>query len=312
VSDQLRHARAGLGVVTVDRNILAIGGFEIDESDVATVFDVVESRKVSGIGVWREVAPMPTSRDNFAAAVLRGQVYVAGGIGAVDTLAVVEVYNPKTGKWTTRKPLPRPRGASGAAVLGGLLYVAGGAFPVGVDDEEITNSMVVYDPGKNTWRTVAPMPTARIQLRLVAAGRYLYAIGGRGGPGNGMSMTTVERYDPRSDSWRIMAPMRERRAAPCVVETTVGNRHVLVVVAGAQFSVTGELLNGLRTTEVYDLATGRWKRIAPLLPTVRASLGCAVDADGAILAIGGGTRVGDVTVFLRNVDALLLKPRDIQ
>jgi hypothetical protein len=46
---------------------------------------------------------MPTARDNFATAVLRGQVYVAGG--------------------------------------------------------------------------PAPMPTARIQLWLVAAGRYLYAIG---------------------------------------------------------------------------------------------------------------------------------------
>lgn len=119
-------------------------------------------------------------------------------------------------------------------------------------------------------------------------------------------------YDPDKDSWRTMAPMHERRAAPCVVETTVGNRHVLVVVAGAQFSAAGQFVNGLRTTEIYDLATGRWQRIAPLLPVVRASLGCAVDVDGAILAIGGGTRVGDAPAFLQNVDALLLKPRDIQ
>jgi hypothetical protein len=65
-------------------------------------------------------------------------------------------------------------------------------------------------------------------------------------------------YDPDRNSWRAVAPMRERRAAPCVVETTVGDRQVLVVVAGAQFSVAGDFRNGLRTTEVYDLTTGRW------------------------------------------------------
>jgi hypothetical protein len=32
--------------------ILIIGG--LDDSDVVTVFDAVESRKVSGTGVWRE------------------------------------------------------------------------------------------------------------------------------------------------------------------------------------------------------------------------------------------------------------------
>lgn len=300
----LRHARAGLGVVTVDRHLLAIGGFV-----GMTPFAVVEARKLSGAGVWHDLAPMRTPRDNLATAVLRGQVYAAGGIDTVGITEVVEAYDPKTGQWTTRKPLPRPRAAAGASVIGGLLYVAGGVFPVGDEEGEVTNSMVVYNPDRNTWRTAAPMPTAREQVRLVAAGRYLYAIGGRG---TGPSLATVERYDPRSDSWRTLAPMHERRAAHCVVKTTIGARHVLVVVAGAQFSATGEFVNGLRTTEIYDLATGRWKLIDPLLPIVRASLGCAVDAAGAVLAIGGGTRAGDEDIFVRNVDALFLKPRDIR
>jgi N-acetylneuraminic acid mutarotase len=294
----LRYPRAGLGVVTVGRDILAIGGFNFPAPGAVREFDVVESRKVSGPGLWHKVAPMRTARDNFAAAVLGGRVYVAGGFGKAGDLADVEVYDPRTGRWTARKPLPQPRNAPGAAMFGGLLYVAGG-----VVDEQITNTMIVYDPGRNSWRTVAPMRTPRAQMRLVAAGRYLYAIGGRG---DGMSFTAVEPYDPRSNSWRTMAPMRERRAAPCVVATTAGDRHVLVVVAGAQFSATGTFVTGLRTTEVYDIATGRWRHIAPLLPVVRASFGCAVDADGAILAIGGGTTVDGGTVFLDDVDALPL------
>ena len=306
----LRHARAGLGVVTVDRHILAIGGVV-----EPTPFSFVESRRVSGAGVWHDLAPMPTPRDNLATAVLRGQVYAAGGIDTVGITAVVEAYNPRTGRWTTRKSLPRPRAGAGAAVVGGLLYVAGGDFPVGNDAGQVTNSMVVYDPDRNSWRRAAPMPTARSQVRLVAAGRYLYAIGGSGGSGPGgagPSLTTVERYDPRTNSWRSSPSMHEPRGAPCVVETEVGNRHVLVVVAGVLRSATGEFVDGLRTTEVFDLATGRWKLIDPLLPVVRGSLGCAVEANGAILAIGGGTHVGGVFIFLPNVDALLLKPRDIR
>ena len=51
---------------------------------------------------------------------------------------------------------------------------------------------------------VAPMPTVRERLRLVASGRYLYAIGGFDLAGE--SLTTVERYDPKSNSWATIPP----------------------------------------------------------------------------------------------------------
>jgi hypothetical protein len=50
----LRQARGGLGVAKVGRQILVIGGFEGDN-----VFDVVEARRVTGSGRWRDLAPMP-------------------------------------------------------------------------------------------------------------------------------------------------------------------------------------------------------------------------------------------------------------
>ena len=69
----LRHARGGLGVAEVGRHILAIGGF-----DDATVFDVVEARRVKGRGTWRELAPLPTARANLATAEVGGLVYAVG------------------------------------------------------------------------------------------------------------------------------------------------------------------------------------------------------------------------------------------
>jgi hypothetical protein len=303
----LRHARGGLGVATVGRQILAIGGFDED-----TTFDVVEARRVSGTGRWRDLAPLPTARVNLATAEVGGLVYAVGGLDDVDNSDVVETFNPTTGRWATSVPLPQPRVAPGAAGLGGLLYVAGGEVKLAADTYEITNSVLVYDPEQNAWRSVAPMPTARFRLRLVASGHYLYAIGGAAP--TGQSLTTVERYDPTSDSWTTMNPMVESRVLPCAVETKVGHRRVLVVVGGFEFSAEGIPVDRRRTTEVFDPDTGRWTLLEILLPIGRGSHDCATEVDGTVLAIGGITRVvGDNTnIYLANVDALSLKPRDLR
>jgi N-acetylneuraminic acid mutarotase len=305
----LRHARGGLGVATVGGQILAIGGF-----DETNIFDAVEARRVSGSGRWRELAPLPTARANLATAEVGGLVYAIGGLDDVDVdnSDVVETFNPRTGRWATSVPLPQPRAFAGAAGLGGLLYVAGGEVKLAPDTYEVTNSVVVYDPKQNTWQSVAPMPTIRQRLRLVASGRYLYAIGGFDLAGQ--SLTTVERYDPKSNSWATMNPMVESRALPCTVETKVGNRRVLVVVGGFVFAPGGVLIGARRTTEVFDPHTGRWTPLDVLLPIARGSHDCATEADGTVLAIGGITRrvVEDPNIYLANVDALSLKPRDLR
>jgi hypothetical protein len=229
-------------------------------------------------------------------------VYAIGGIGqAENTLDVVETFDPRSGRWTTSLPLPQPRAAPGAAGLGGLLYVAGGEVQLAADTFEVTNSVLVYDPKQHIWRSVAPMPTARTRLRLVALGRYLYAIGGQPDPA-GPSLTTVERYDPKSNRWITMTPMVQSRYLPCAVETRVGHRRVLVVVGGFD-------PDARRTTEVFDPDTGRWTLLDVLLPIGRGTHDCATEADGTVLAIGGANGAG---VFLANVDALSLKPRDLR
>jgi N-acetylneuraminic acid mutarotase len=311
----LQLARGGLGAVTVGGSILAIGGF-----DGVNVFDAVELRRAAGTGKWRYLEPMPTARADLATAVLGGLVYAVGGYEPFDPSDIddgqsdrVETFNPRTGHWAKSRPLPELRGAPGAAALGGRLYVAGGDIPLRNGQSHITDSVTVYDPRKNTWKPVAPMPTVREKLRLVAAGRYLYAMGGQDRAGK--SLTTVERYDPATNRWRTMNPMVQSRSLAGAVETKVGQRHVLVVVGGGEFSATGTFLGARRTTEVFDLATGRWTLLDMLLPTARGSLHSATETDGTILAIGGfvgGGRDGGTPTPIANVDALSLKPRDLR
>jgi N-acetylneuraminic acid mutarotase len=108
-----------------------------------------------------------------------------------------------------------------------------------------------------------------------------------------------------------MNPMHESRAVPCAVETRVGARAVLVVVGGSERS-EGVFVDSRRTTEVFDLASDRWRLLDVLLPMVRSSLGCAVQADGTVLAIGGVSHMGPTFFSLANVDALSITSRDLQ
>ena len=300
----VNHARAGLSVEQAGNAIVAVGGF--DDNDLN---GLTEARHADGLGVWHDLATMPTARANFASALVGGLLYAAGGYDAVDLTNVVERYNSRLNQWTTSRPLPQPRGGDAGASLDGVFYVAGGYITPSVGDVQLSASVLAYEPQRDIWRYVAPMHTARERHRLVAAGGFLYAIAGV--DANGTSLTTVERYNPRTNVWVTIAPLGASRGVPGVVSTSIAGNPVVVVVGGVEFDASGNVVGPRRTTEVLNIATGRWRTIDVLLPYGRASLGCAIDADGAVLAISGATLVNNQTVFVSDVDALRLEPRDL-
>src|SRR5664279_1289704 len=162
---------------------------------------------------------MPTARADFASAVVDGFIYAAGGYDDVDETNIVERYNPRLNRWTASRPLPQPRGGDAGASLDGVFYVAGGYITPRVGDDQLSASVLAYDPQRDRWSDVAPMHTARERLRLVAADRFLYAIGGV--DANGTSLTTVERYNPRTNNWFTLQPLNASRALPGVVSTSI-------------------------------------------------------------------------------------------
>ena len=293
------QARSGSDVATADGRIYVVGGFILGGPTLGSV----ESRSVQN-DPWRSVAPLPTPVANSGVAASDGLIYNFGGILDDDsTSADVDVYAPRSHRWTPKRSMPHPLDSMGAASSGGLLYLAGGF----TDKLEVSQELLVYNPRSDSWRAAHPMPTPRFRLRLVAAGPYLYAIGGQDAAG--ASLSVVERYDTKRDTWSELPPLHQSRLLPCVVSTNVDNRAVLVVVGGGQYDQNGTFVRALTSTEVYEIADGRWVQLAAQLPMGRASFGCAVDAHGAILAVAGTTATGGTFESVADVDSLLITPR---
>lgn len=82
------------------------------------------------------------------------------------------------------------RDSAGVAVLNEYIYVAGGKqmFPC-----TQIHTVEQYDPKKDEWVKLAPMPASRQSFALFKSKEFLYAIGDKDG---------IERYDPSQNSWK--------------------------------------------------------------------------------------------------------------
>jgi len=209
------------------------------------------SGSFSAGNLWAPMAPMPTAPRGFAAAAVNGKIYAIGGYDPSNrnaSLSTVEVYDPATNTWRSSTeppgtpgapaPMPTARGFLAAAAVNGKIYAIGG------DDGNIVNTVEVYDPATNTWRSSteppgtpgapAPMPTAQFKLAAAAVNGKIYAIGGVAGN----ALQTVEVYDPSSNSWSTAAGMLTARYGLAAADAN-----------GLIYAVGGENLSGVSTEQ---------------------------------------------------------------
>ncbi|HEV2237104.1 MAG TPA: kelch repeat-containing protein, partial [Ktedonobacterales bacterium] len=170
-----------------------------------------------------------------------------------------------------------PRAFFGATTSGGRTYVMGGSFVT--TDSPIFDLNQAYNPGDGTWQTLAPMPTPRSQLAVVAAsdGR-IYAIGGFAGAKPTLGQRdTVEAYDPRTNTWVERTPLPHPLADLAAVAGPDGRIYAMGGTSGPALA--------LNTVYAYDPQANTWQSVAPML-TQRSNFAAAVSS-GRIYAIGG-------------------------
>jgi N-acetylneuraminic acid mutarotase len=226
---------------------------------------------------WSMGTSMPLARSEHAVAELDGKVWVLGGYppGRLPS-DLVQVYDPATSRWSLGPQLPQPIHHTHAAAVGGKLYVIGGELhgaSTGRPEVFVANTWV-HDPAAGGWVARAPMPTARSGGGKAVIDGKIYVAGGRPPAGH-----AFEVYDPATDTWEKLPDLPTQR-----------NHLAMVAIDGKIFVVGGRtgpsaMAERVDVVEIYDPATRRWTRGAPL-PAPRGGITGAVNA-GCMFVFGG-------------------------
>jgi N-acetylneuraminic acid mutarotase len=222
---------------------------------------------------WQSGPALPLPRTEVAGAVVRGEIYVAGGYNADGSSSRrVDVYSPAKQSWRRAADLPVSVNHAMAAAHRGRLYVVGGYS----GDGRTLRSTYVLAKGK--WRALAPMPASRAAAGAAIAGGRLYIVGGVRRPG--LLARVAFAFDPRRGRWTtVRGPTpREHLAA--------------AALGGKVYAVAGRLggIDSNQTT--VEVLSGSWRRVTPL-PEARGGTGAAA-VGGRLVSVGGEAPSGTI------------------
>lgn len=210
-----------------------------------------------------------------------GKVLLAGGYGAKDPLASVELLDVAVGTTCAHASLPEPRvGLTATRLLDGAVLLAGGTTagvtPTPTASLRLTGDecgQATLEPstsplGKRWGHTAVALADGRV----LVCGGY---VDGTSGP-----TATASLYDPSTDAWAQLPPMHWPRAKHVAVALADGR----VLVAGG-FATKAETLP-TATAEVWSPSSGAWEIVAPL-SSARADHAAVREPSGAVRVIGG-------------------------
>lgn len=179
-------------------------------------------------------------------------------------------------RWQKLASLPTARRSMAVAAFQNQIYTIGGESEIGV-----TGTVELFDPGHNTWITMASKPIPVKDIKAVMIGGLIFVPGGL--LQNGLPSDALEVYDPRLDRWETRSPL-----------PTVLSAYALAAFEGRVFLFGGwdgqEFLN---TVFEYDPSRDIWIERTPML-TARGSASAAV-AGGKIFVLGGVDGSGPLT-----------------
>jgi hypothetical protein len=204
----LPYPVAGAAMVTDSEALYLIGGWdgrnmrdEIWRYPVAAVI----SRTVDAAEAatnWQLLGHLSTPRAFLGAAMVGGEIYVAGGYDGQRELNLAEVFTPASGE---RRQLPSMGAARGGLSLvydGLALYALGGGWTRGIATHER------YDTTTNVWSNFpSPIQNEWRNLGAAAVDGHLYLVGGWSG-------SPLDTHLEYQSSFRALLPVISNPSQP--------------------------------------------------------------------------------------------------
>ncbi|XP_035698488.1 kelch-like protein 24 isoform X1 [Branchiostoma floridae] len=213
-------------------SVVKINGYEACAVNNDVVITVAQS--LSECKVWQYKPSLNSctqlgnlvrkERHLHSVVALQGQVYVVGGITSPSWAPVydVEVYSETTDSWNLVAPLSLQGGVRdlGITTCCGKIFVFGGrtGHCTLCDQSHITDAVQCYDPTRNVWTFVAPLPNPMQSVMACTVNCKIYLVGGQ--------LAHVLCYDPLEECY---VRMTGRLAPWCACGATVCGSDIYII-----------------------------------------------------------------------------------
>jgi hypothetical protein len=162
---------------------------------------------------WTSGSPWPHPRQSFFY-VIKDRWYAVLGYDAkfgqasasIASSQLVDSYNTSTDSWADGASLPERNDLPGQVLRDGKVYVLGGSNTLGNRTFAAQDMSYVYDPAADSWKKLAPLPSARggalvkvLDGRIFIVGGYDSAHGTN--PDASPQDHSMLIYDPAADTW---------------------------------------------------------------------------------------------------------------
>lgn len=206
----LPYPVAGSALVTDSESLYLLGGWdgrnmrdEIWRYPIAAAMAVQAGEAApEAAGSWQLLGHLSTPRAFLGAAMVGGEIYVAGGYDGQRELDLAEVFTPASGE---RRQLPSMGTARGGLSLvydGLALYALGGGWTRSISTHER------FDTATNAWSNFpSPIQNEWRNLGAAAADGHLYLVGGWSG-------TPLDTHLEYQSSFRALLPVISNPSEP--------------------------------------------------------------------------------------------------
>ncbi|KPL72033.1 hypothetical protein ADN00_16235 [Ornatilinea apprima] len=279
--------RSGMAGVVFENRFYLLGG-EGKQGLTAPTWEYTPETQT-----WASLADKPTPVRYAPAAVLGGQIYLAGGeLADGKPVNHLESYNPREDRWESHAPLPENRSQAALAAFEGKLYLFGGW-----NGMAFSADVYRYDPTADQWELFASLPSARGFASAVVSGNKVLLIGGRN---NTTPLDETLAFHPQwvlegEDPWEQLAPLPQGRFAMGTVELA-GN---VYLVGGQSYGQVQSILTPL----VLHTAENKWAALEAPPLEVGPYLGLLA-YENRLHVLGGQTLMQGMTASHQTFQAI--------